>query len=174
MDMNSTQSEGDKYLTSGTEVPLQGLLNTVLLNRDDLPWVEFGETLLQVLQVDLNQGFWVTRSRLKPDIRIATHYHTGPVLAITFSGSWYYEENPDEVNVAGSYLFEPAHSRHTLISGPEGSEVVFVMTGANINVDENNNITGIVDGAAVLAAYREACEAEGKSTSRVLVIGEPR
>jgi quercetin dioxygenase-like cupin family protein len=171
METDSTDSPGN--VTSGIAVPSQGLLKTLLLNRDDLPWVEFGESYLQVLQVDFNQGFWVTRSRLKPDIRVPTHYHTGWVLAVTFSGSWYYEEYPDEVNTQGSYLFEPAHSRHTLVSGPEGAEVLFVMTGANINVDENNNITGIVDGPAVLEAYLAACEAEGLATDKVLLIGAP-
>lgn len=171
--MNDQLSDAEELtrLTAGSAVPSQGLNKTVLFTWDDLPWVEFEESQMQLLQVDLSQGFWVTRSKIKPNQRVATHYHTGTVIAVTFSGSWFYEEYSDEVNRAGSYLFEPAHSRHTLVTGPEGTEVLFAITGALINVDENNQVTGVIDGPLILESYRAACEAEGKSADKVLVTG---
>ena len=44
--------------------------------------------------------------------------------------------------------------------------------GSNINVDENGNVTGIVDAKGVLEAYRGLCAAEGKSCDKLIVIGE--
>ena len=68
---------------------------------------------LQVLQIDVELGLWVIRNRFQPGCRVQTHKHTGSVFAFTNSGSWKYEEYP-EVNTAGSYLYEPAGSVHTL------------------------------------------------------------
>ena len=57
----------------------------ILIHKDDLPHVNLPDgSTLQVLQVDLNQNMWVIRNRFKPGIDIVeTHYHTGPVFAVT-------------------------------------------------------------------------------------------
>lgn len=95
---------------------------------------------------------------------VQTHYHTGPVFAVTYSGSWYYKEYPAFVNRAGSYLYEPAHSIHTLMVSDDIDEdtvVWFAIYGCNVNVDEGGNILGIVDAKAVLQVYQEGCQARG-------------
>ena len=83
------------------------------------------------------------RTRFQPGYLVPTHKHTGEVFAFTISGSWKYVEYP-EVNTAGSYLFEPAGSVHTL-TVPETNEgltdVWFAIRGANLNLDENGNVT---------------------------------
>ncbi len=82
--------------------------------ENDLPWVDLGDgSDLQLLQVDVEAGLWVIRTRFQPGYLVPTHKHTGEVFAFTISGSWKYVEYP-EVNTAGSYLFEPAGSVHTL------------------------------------------------------------
>ena len=82
--------------------------------HDELPFVTFFDDLdFQLLQASVEQGLWVVRTHFKPGTTVPTHRHTGEVFAVTFSGSWRYLEYP-EVNTAGSYLFEPAGSRHTL------------------------------------------------------------
>ena len=83
------------------------------------------------------------------------HKHTGSVHAFTKQGRWKYLEYP-EVNTAGSYLFEPAGSIHTLIVPDENQEdtvVNFVITGANLYLDSNDQVTMIVDAAAVKFIY---------------------
>jgi quercetin dioxygenase-like cupin family protein len=140
----------------------------------DLPFVDLGDgTELQVLQVDLSQGLWITRVRFKPGTVIQTHYHTGHVFAVTESGSWYYKEYPETVNTAGSYLYEPAGSIHTL-TVPEQDEVTqvwFAIYGANVNVNAEGQVEGIVDAATILNAYRALCEASGKDHGGVIVKG---
>src|SRR3954452_10724998 len=81
----------------------------------ELPFVDVGDGLnLQLLQVDLKQGIWIVRTRFSPGTVIQTHRHTGHVYAFTISGKWLYREYPDVINTAGSYLYEPAGSVHTL------------------------------------------------------------
>lgn len=105
---------------------------------EDLPWVSLPDgSKLQVLQVDLNQNLWVVRNRFKPGFGIDTHYHTGPVFAVTMSGEWFYQEYPDKINKAGSYLYEPAHSLHTLTVSDDATEdavVWFAIFGSNVIV----------------------------------------
>ncbi|MGI9287453.1 MAG: 2,4'-dihydroxyacetophenone dioxygenase family protein [Pseudomonadales bacterium] len=106
---------------------------------------------------------------------IDTHYHTGPVFAVTQSGEWFYKEYPDKVNKAGSYLYQPAHSVHTLIVAADAKEdamVWFSIYGSNVNIDDDNNVTSIVDAKTVLGAYRMLCAAEGKSCDKLIVFGE--
>ena len=82
--------------------------------ENELPFVDLGDgSDLQLLQVDVEAGLWVIRTRFQPGYLVPTHKHTGEVFAFTHSGSWKYVEYP-EVNTAGSYLFEPAGSVHTL------------------------------------------------------------
>ena len=82
------------------------------------PFVALGDgTHLQLLQVNVEAGLWVIRTRFEPGVVVPTHKHTGEVFAFTISGSWHYREYP-EVNVAGSYLYEPAGSVHTLTVRP--------------------------------------------------------
>ena len=154
-------------------IPIHGLTEAIHIGENDLPHVEIGDgSTLQLLQVDLNQGLWVVRTRFQPGYQVAKHYHTGPVFAVTLAGSWYYTEYPDYVNTAGSYLYEPAHSVHTLTVGADNdgpTDVWFAIYGANVNIDEHGNVLSITDAQSVLAAYRALCDAQGLDHSRVIV-----
>lgn len=159
--------------SSGGVVSMEHARDAILIERDDLPEVELpdGSTLV-LLQVDLNNNMWIVRSRFRPGFCIDTHYHTGPVYAFTESGEWFYKEYPNLINKAGSYLFEPAHSVHTLTVADDATEdavVYFVIMGSNINVDESGNVTSILDAQTVLRIYSLLCEASGKSASGVIV-----
>ncbi len=178
--MNETNSlspiEVLTALVEGPVVPIEHSREAILIHDDDLPHVSLPDgSTLQVLHVDLNQNLWVVKNRFKPGSCIDTHYHTGPVFAVTLSGEWFYKEYPDKVNKAGSYLFEPAHSLHTLTvaeDAKEDAEVWFAIYGSNVNVDGEGNVTSILDAKKALTAYRSLCEIEGKRCDKVIVIGE--
>ena len=157
-------------------VPPVGALETLHIGADDLPWLEFGDGgALQLLQVDLNQGLWISKTRLPPGYRVATHFHTGLVFAVTLKGSWHYLESPEAVNRPGSYLFEPAGSRHTLVTPADmDGEMItwFAIYGANINLDAAGNVTSIVDAKSVLDLYRDYCGALSLDCSKLIVHGE--
>jgi hypothetical protein len=157
-------------------IPATSALETVHLGDDDLPWMELGGgAALQLLHIDLNQGLWISKTRLPPGFRVATHYHTGLVFAVTLKGSWHYVETPEAVNRPGSYLFEPAGSRHTLVTptDAQGDMVTwFAIYGANINLDDSGQVTSIVDARSALEIYRGYCQALGLDCSKLIVHGE--
>lgn len=157
-------------------VSRQDAREAILIHDEDLPWVALPDgSLLQLLQVDLNQNLWVVRNRLKPGFGIDTHYHTGPVFAFTQSGEWFYKEYPDKINKAGSYLYEPAHSIHTLTVAEDAKEdavVWFAVFGSNVNINDKGDVTSVLDAATLLKVYRMLCAADGKTCDNVIVFGE--
>lgn len=156
--------------TTSTEAP-----TALHRSQDDLPFVDIGPSgLLQLLQVDLANGVWVVRNRFPAGgTTLQTHKHTGHVHAFTQSGSWHYLESPEEVNRAGSYLYEPAGSVHTLhVPGGEVTEVCFTIHGANLNLGPDGAVESVVDAHGILLAYRSLCEAQhGLADAPVVVIG---
>jgi quercetin dioxygenase-like cupin family protein len=144
----------------------------ILRDEKDLPFVPLGDgTDLQLLQVDTDAGLWIVRARWEPGVTIPTHKHTGPVYAFTLAGSWKYLEYPSDLNVAGGYLFEPAGSVHTLHvpeTNTETTDAVFVIHGANLNLDEAGNVTAVIDAAFVLEFYVALCEQAGHGTPAVV------
>ncbi len=128
----------------------------------ELPFVDIGDgSTLQVLQVDLATGVWVIRNHFAPGSQVQKHKHTGIVYAFTQTGSWHYLESPEAVNVAGSYLFEPAGSVHTLsvpATNKEVTDVWFVIYGANLNLDANDNVEFVIDAQGVYDFYKMACK----------------
>ncbi len=177
--MTTTDERPDmaELLQGGAMLPMHGLTEATHIGKDDLPFVDLGDgSSIQLLQADLNQGLWVINSRFAPGYSVPKHYHTGSVFAVTHSGSWYYKEYPEYVNRAGSYLYEPAHSVHTLMVSQDNegdTEVWFAIYGANINMTEEGQVTGVVDAQGILGIYRAVCEQQGLSHEKVIVIGEP-
>ena len=173
---NSTAIEKLEAMMSGGVVPRLHDKQAILLHQEDLPEVTLPDgSTLQLLQVDLNQNLWVLRTRFKPGYSVDTHYHTGPVFAVTLSGEWFYKEYPDKVNKSGSYLYEPAHSLHTLTVSADAEEdavVWFAIYGSNVNIDDDDNVTSIDDARSALTNYRAMCEAAGKSCDNLIVHGE--
>lgn len=130
----------------------------------DLPFVPYMEGVeFQLLQADIRAGIWVTRLRAEPGATIARHKHTGDVFAFTRSGSWKYLEYP-EINTAGSYLYEPAgsiHTLHVLASNTGITDVWFAIRGANLNLDAQGNVEAVLDAGFVLDFYLSACREMG-------------
>lgn len=143
---------------------LETIPSAIHRGEQDLPFVDVGDgTHLQLLQVDIEQGLWVIRTRFEPGTVVPTHRHTGPVYAFTISGAWKYLESP-EVNTAGSFLFEPAGSQHTLVVPEENeglTDAWFAIYGANLNLDADGQVTQVLDAGAVRDGYLLLCEAQG-------------
>jgi quercetin dioxygenase-like cupin family protein len=136
---------------------------------DELPFVEIGGgNKLKVLQVDANEGLWVVENIFQRNYEVQTHRHTGPVYGYTTSGAWKYKEY-NEVNRAGSFLFEPAGSLHTLTVLEDDTHVWFQMYGVNLNLDADGNIESVFDGPGTLEAYYALAEAEGYPRPNVIV-----
>ena len=141
----------------------------VHIGADELPFVEIGGgNKMKVIHVDEGQGLWIIENIFQAGFTVLTHKHTGPVHGYTVSGAWKYLEY-DYVNRAGSYLFEPAGSVHTLTCIEDNTQVWFQMYGCNLNLDDAGNIVSVSDGAGSLAHYLAMCEAQGLGRPNVVV-----
>jgi 2,4'-dihydroxyacetophenone dioxygenase len=143
--------------------------NASHIGADDLPFVDIGGgNQLKVLQVDVAEGLWIIENIFQAGFAVQTHRHTGPVYGYTTSGAWKYAEY-DYVNRAGSFLFEPAGSIHTLQCIEDATHVWFQMYGVNLNLDPEGNVDSVADGPTTLANYYERCEAQGFPRPNVLI-----
>ena len=131
---------------------------------DELPWADTGIGIeLKVLRVSVDTGVWVVRNRFQPGVQIPRHRHTGPVEGFTLTGRWHYLEY-DFWSTAGSYIFEPAYSVHTLdvpADNTEATDILFVIEGVLLNLDDNDAVESVADGPNTLAAYYALLEAQG-------------
>ena len=142
--------------------------SAVHIGADDLPFVDIGEgSKLKVIQVKEKEGLWIVENIFHNGYEVQRHRHTGPVYAYTTSGAWKYKEY-EYVNRAGSFLYEPAGSVHTLQCVEDDTHVWFQMYGSNLNLDADGNIESVTDGAGTLEAYYLLCEAEGFPRPNVL------
>jgi 2,4'-dihydroxyacetophenone dioxygenase len=143
--------------------------HAIHIGGDDLPFVEIGGgNKLKVLHVTPNTGMWIVENILQTGFAVQTHRHTGPVFGYTTSGAWKYREY-DYVNRAGSFLYEPAGSVHTLEVLEDDTRAWFHMYGANLNLAADGSIESVTDGPGTLAAYYALCEAQGLGRPDVVV-----
>jgi hypothetical protein len=139
----------------------------------DAPWVDTGYGVdLKVVRFDVLKGTWVIRNRFRPGTRLQIHRHTGPVDGFTLAGRWHYLEY-DFYSTAGSYIYEPANSVHTL-DVPEDNEgdtdVLFVIEGALLNLDPEGKVESYTDGPSILEAYFALLEAAGTPRPNGLIV----
>ncbi len=140
---------------------------------EDAPWVDTGYGVdLKVVRFDAMKGTWVIRNRFRPGTRLQIHRHTGPVDGFTLAGRWHYLEY-DFYSTAGSYIYEPANSVHTL-DVPEDNQgdtdVLFVIEGALLNLDPDGKVESFTDGPSILEAYFALLEAAGTPRPNGLIV----
>jgi quercetin dioxygenase-like cupin family protein len=157
-----------------TMTPTNAIPTAMHRGEDDLPFVSLGDgTHIQLLQVDIEKGLWVVRTRFDAGVTIPTHKHTGEVFAVTFSGQWKYLEYP-EVNTAGSFLYEPAGSVHTLHVPEDTDEVTdvwFAIYGANLNLGADGEVEMVIDAGFIYEAYTALAAAEGHNDLPIITGG---
>src|SRR6476619_6459521 len=141
----------------------------VHIGANELPWAEIGDgSKMKVIQVKVREGLWIVENIFQAGYEVQRHKHTGPVYAYTTSGAWKYKEY-DYVNRAGSFLYEPAGSVHTLTVVEDDTRVWFQIDGANLSLDADDNIESSIDAGGILEAYYMLAEAEGHPRPNVLV-----
>ena len=135
-----------------------------IIHENDNPYVTLMPGVgLQLLQVDLLNGFYVVRVRFAPGVTLPIHQHVGPVLALTEKGAWRYLEH-EGINRPGTYLHEPAgsiHTLHVLADNKEDTVAWFAVYGANLYLNEKLQVESVQDALYILELYFELCEAAG-------------
>ncbi len=137
---------------------------------EDLPWADnwAGDPgiKLKLLMADIEGGRYAIRMLFEPGLQVFPHKHSGEIHAFTFAGEWVYLEYPDSPpNRAGSYLFEPPGSVHTLkvADHVEGyTDVLFIMYGAMLHLDDSQQVVGVTDAESCLREYPELLRKQGK------------
>jgi quercetin dioxygenase-like cupin family protein len=155
--------------TSGTTLPLvalpQGELLTVNENNIPLLTDTLGPGIhVKPLRLDMEAGCWVVLATFRPGSKVPLHYHTGTAEVYTLSGRWHYAEYPNQPQTAGSYLFEPAGSVHTLVVPDTNTEdtVMYIrVEGANINFTEDAQFHSILDATSIRYLADALSEAQG-------------
>ncbi|MAA76294.1 MAG: 2,4'-dihydroxyacetophenone dioxygenase [Salinisphaeraceae bacterium] len=151
------------------------------LNMHDLPVYEdfipgIPGVDVQPLMLDTNRGIWVVRAWFHPGLRLPTHFHTGCVHLWTLSGCWYYEEYAEQPQTAGSYLYEPGSSVHTLVA-PESNdgltEIIVHVEGSNVNFDANGNYVGLLDANSITLGIDHLIRERGLDPARYIRPGQP-
>lgn len=141
----------------------------VHFGENDLPFIDMGDgAQLKVLQVRIGEGLWIIENIFPAGYEVQKHRHTGPVFGYTTSGAWKYKEY-DYINRAGSFLYEPAGSEHTLQSVEDNTRVWFQMYGVNLNLGDDGEIDHVVGGTEALEFYFAMCEEKGLPRPNVLV-----
>jgi len=131
---------------------------------------------LQLLQADVEGGFFVVRIRFAAGVQLPPHKHTGAVHAFTLSGEWSYLEYADSPpNRPGSYLYEPPGAVHTLkvADHVEGyTDVFFVIEGAMLILDPNGNTTAVLDAASHARDWPAALREQGLAVPEIIGGGQ--
>ena len=127
---------------------------------------------LQLLQADVEGGFFAVRIRFAPGVQLPPHKHTGAVHAYTLSGEWTYLEFGDSPpNRAGSYLYEPPGTVHTLkvADHVEGyTDVFFVIEGAMLILDPQGNVVAVLDAASHARDWPAALREQGVTVPEII------
>jgi len=150
----------------------QDRLLTLNIHRE--PGIDFGHFYpgmkLWPLYIDAEAGTWVLYARYGGGTRLPVHFHTGQVHFFTTKGRWNYAEYPDDPQTEGSYLYEPPGSVHSL-SIPDDVDVMegfMVVSGVNINFDEDGNYLGTDHAGSMEAMILDTAKAQGIDLPRYI------
>lgn len=139
--------------------------SAVHVGLDEIPWVENPrvQARMRLLQVDRQAGMSVSHGLMPAGLAVGRHRHRGPVQMWTMSGSWVYREH-DYVNRAGSYLYEPIDSVHTLYVPEDNdgwTEVLSIVYGDVEYLDDAGEVVAVSGWERTMQDYFEGLEAAG-------------
>jgi 2,4'-dihydroxyacetophenone dioxygenase len=165
--MTATITPGIASTGAGARLPLVALPQDRILtvNIDQIPLLKeaAGPGIhIQPLRIDPGRGELVMMVTLAPGCELPMHYHTGTAEVYTLSGRWEYREYPDQPQIAGSYLYEPAGSVHTFVTPEDNTEdtvVLWWMQGAQVSFNEDGTFHSLTD-AVTLQYLTETVAAE--------------
>jgi quercetin dioxygenase-like cupin family protein len=171
---------GVTALQQGNGVTTSRIPEAFAVASDDLPfvddWAGIKGLRLKVLMADIEGGKFVVRIRFAPGTQLPPHKHTGEVHAFTLAGEWYYREYEGTArSTAGSYLYEPPGSTHTLKVADDNTgetDVVFMVYGALLHLDASGAVIAVGDAENHLRDYAAAIHAQnGRAKIGAIPVG---
>lgn len=117
--------------------------NDILIKTSELPWVPLADGIdYRVLRTSAETGTWTVLFRAQPGSSFARHRHLGAGEYYVIKGRMEYRAGSA---VAGDYGYEPLDSIHDETNFPEYTELYFTNFGAVVFLDENDEVTSILD-----------------------------
>ena len=129
---------------------------------------------IRPLFLDRENGTWVLYAKFPPGTLLPRHFHTGTVHFFTTKGRWNYVEYPEDPQTAGSYLYEPGGSIHQFsvpADATEAAEGFMVVSGANVNFDDEGNFVDITDAGSLEDGIAAAAQLQNVATPRYITPG---
>ena len=165
--MTATVTPGIATTSTGAPLPLVALPQDEILtvNVADIPLLKDAAVPgihLQTLRLDPQRGELVILATIAPGVELPIHYHTGTAEVYTLSGRWEYREYPDQPQVAGSYLYEPAGTVHTFFTPEDNTEdtvTLWWMQGAQVSFNDDGTFHSLTD-AVTMQYLTETVAAE--------------
>ncbi|OEF22737.1 2,4'-dihydroxyacetophenone dioxygenase family protein [Vibrio rumoiensis] len=148
-------------------------MNEQPMYEDPLPGIK--GLKVQPLFLDPASGVWALRVIFSPGVILPRHYHTGSVHFWTLSGMWHYAEYPEQPQTAGCYLYEPGSSIHQFVcpaSNTEDTDTIMMVTGSNINFDQDDNYVGMLDANSIMAMLIHHCMEKGLEPANYITPGQ--
>lgn len=175
-----TPAAAEPTTVTGASLPIVSTPQTELLtvNLEDIPLLQdaVDEGIsFKPMCLDREGGLWVIMAYLEPGKQLPMHYHTGPAQVYTVQGRWLYREYPDQPQTAGSYLYEPSGSVHTLYTPEDNTEITIflaIVYGTNVNFDEDGRFHSLLDAVSLAHLVDTAAEAQGLGEVRYIGGGD--
>ena len=124
------------------------MMSDILVKTTDLPWVPLAEGIdYRMLRTSAETGTWTVLLRAQAGSSFAKHKHLGPGEYFMIKGRMEYRAG---CAVAGDYGYEPLDSVHEETKFPEYSELYFSNHGAVVFLDEDDNVTSILDHSTIM------------------------
>lgn len=138
--------------------------DTRLVETGEIPFAELMEGVeVKMLRVGATTGTYTLMTRFAPGVQLPKHKHFGEVHAYTLAGRWRYLEYP-WVAEAGSFVYEPVGSVHTLKVPDDNTEptvVIFTIDKGMVLYDHDDQPFHIEDAVTLAEIYRGALDARG-------------
>ena len=132
----------------------------VVVRTNDGKWVDFGPGIqMQLLRASPETAQWAVLFKCAAGSVIGRHEHLGGGEYLMLSGKSLVRggaENGGVTVVAGDYGYEPNGMIHDLTLFPEESVLYFSNHGPMKFMDDDNNVTAIVDWRSVRDAAARA------------------
>ena len=131
----------------------------VLLNTGNIPWVPLAEGIeFRLLRRSEETGIWVVMFRCQEGSRFERHRHLGAGEYYVITGRMSYRAG---VAVTGDYGYEPLDSIHDCTIFEEYTELLFTNHGPVVYIDENDEVTAVLDHSVLSELTAEHAVAAG-------------
>jgi 2,4'-dihydroxyacetophenone dioxygenase len=139
------------------------LEKTLHIHSGELPFVDTGYgTETRLILARPKDRLYALQYRAQPGARSPLHKHQNAILGYTLKGRWGHDEQ--YLYRPGTFIFETPGVVHQFMNGPEVSEALFIGDMILDFVDpETLEVTGGLDGPAMLDGYIKKCKEKGLS-----------